>query len=147
MSYAFAGGVQNVSSEDIAGGRVKIIGPLMVPLGEYVTIETIPIHSKDFNVKVLTINGKTIKTETTMSIKAKNKEIEKSLGACLNSWVGGSVGLRPGSPCVLRGYQTGGFSGYPLDPDSEATMMSQKFFWFETQFFVTEVKKVKPTNN
>jgi hypothetical protein len=127
MACALLGGAADntpveVRSKNI-GSKYVIVGALGKPLGTYVTVSGVhdprPLMASPFLVD--TIDGQKLHGTVLLEVQGEVKELAEGR-------------------YVFRGYENGGMSGTPVEPDYKGPL-PQKAYHFATWFVVTQVKE------
>jgi hypothetical protein len=117
------------------GGHIDLLGGLGKPLGTFTMIEGIRAKSQP--------GSKVIGPTTLLIQKIDGEEIEKEQYVRLSN----VSELPQDTTIVVKGYETGGYTGVPRNVSEESHLGSQKLWSFSTHFIVVvivEPKEVVP---
>ncbi len=132
---------QSVLASEL-GSKIDVVGRLGVPLGRLITIEgraasgDILREKSMSNVLILFVEA----------IGGRRVEANSWIAVCEHG-VSSVAGVKPGTWCKLRGYETGGFEGFPpkLLIASDRTAVPAGFSWeFRTWFECSTILESKP---
>lgn len=135
--------VATVSDDDVRFGKVKIIGCLGVPIGDYVTIEGIPC--------LQTMGDKTYPTfEDIEKHGVQSLEVYfvngMPLKAPVTIWLSGDVKYPPAKRYTIRGVQTASLTPRDLQDPQEPPQnldLPQVYDPFTVRFLVTKILKAE----